>query len=719
MGKFRVAEALPGDVRRNIARVSPLRFEAAGVSPDAVAAVTGARTTYVRFLPALSSQCRENEILMDGVIRENAGTTLRAEVTVSLVTPKDAQSVLVNPLADLSWMDDHEQASFLRRYLMGIPMAVEDKVVVALPGAREVPFRVVGTAPSGCVVVGPGTAVRIQRQGSFGDSSSSVAYEDIGGLSEQVKLVREITELPLLYPDIFARIGIEPPRGILLFGPPGTGKTLIARAVAHESGAHFVHVNGPEIVNKYYGETEARLRELFDEARRKAPSILFLDELDAIAPKRSEAIGDVEKRVVGQLLALMDGLVSRGQVVVIGATNMPSLLDPALRRPGRFDREIVIPVPDTAGRLEILRIHTRGMALDEDVDLGRLAAMTHGYVGADIASLCREAGMLALRRVIPELPSAGREERERIASDLRVSMKDFIQASRAVRPSVTREFFTEIPDTTWADVGGLEEIKAKVEDVVILPLRNPQAALHLGTSAVRGLLFFGPSGTGKTLVARAMAREAGVNFLSISGAVLFSRWFGETERGLHELFDRAKQASPCILCIDEVDSLASMRSGTGAAAERAVSQLLVELDSMDALTDLVIVGTTNRMDLMDPAFLRPGRFDLAIEFPLPNAEDRAGIFEVHLRGRPLGQEVDIERLAVMSEGLTGAHISGICRRASFLALRDSVLGPSPGGVITMAHLLRATEEVIREREGLIGRQAPVAGEDRLKGGRAG
>ncbi|HHY46231.1 MAG TPA: CDC48 family AAA ATPase [Firmicutes bacterium] len=702
--KLRVVEALLEDARKGIVRVSQARFDQLGLTLGEIVAVTGRRTTYARLVPALSNQCTENEIMLDGITRENAGTTLHAEVTLSPATYKDAGSIVLTPLDPGTTFDREEDVEFLKRYIVGLPVTVEDKVAISLFGAKEASLRVTGTAPSGPVMITARTLIRIQKPDVFESALPKVTYEDIGGLAQQVRLVREIIELPLKYPEVFVRLGIEPPKGILLYGPPGTGKTLIARAVAGESGIHFIHVNGPEVMHKFYGESEARLREVFDEARRKAPSILFLDELDALAPKRSEVIGDVEKRVVGQLLALMDGMVSRGQVIVIGATNMPSLLDPALRRPGRFDREIFIPVPDRAGRLEIFQIHTRGMALAADVDLNTLASMTHGYVGADIASLCREAGMLALRRISPKLASLRPEERNELIGDLRVTMRDFVEAARDIQPSATREFFTELPDVKWEDVGGLDHIKEMLTELISWPIKYPEQFMQFGITSVRGVLFTGPSGTGKTLLAKALARETGVNFISVLGPSLFSKWFGESERALRELFQRAKQASPCILCIDEIDALAGMRGGQGSVSERIVSQLLMELDGLEDLKDVIVVGTTNRQDLIDPAFLRPGRFDLIVEFPLPDAADRLEIFKVHLRGKPVDQDVNLDQLAQSTEGLTGADISGICRRAAFLALGRHLAGDVKRSriasheapthpVITMEHFQRALEEV--------------------------
>ncbi len=691
-----IAEALPGDVRKGIVRVSQAVFDRLGLNPGDIVSITGSRTTYAKLLPSVFGTCSDTQVLADGVVRENAGTILAGEVVLTPAQISDASSLSVTPLDPDTRVEDEADINFLRKYLIGLPVTRGDKIVVSLFGSTDASLRVSGTAPAGPVRITAQTMIRVLQPDVFEDYLPKVSYEDIGGLAEQVRLVREIVELPLKRPELFIRLGIRPPKGILLYGPPGTGKTLIARAVASESLVHFIHVNGPEIMHKYYGESEAKLRQVFDEAKRKAPSILFLDELDALAPKRSEVIGDVEKRLVGQLLALMDGLVSRGQVIVIGATNMPNLLDPALRRPGRFDREVFIPVPDKEGRREIFAIQTRGMALDASVDLGVLATITHGYVGADIASICREAGMNALRRI---LPSHGDQ-----FPDVKVTMADFLAAAKEIQPTATREFYSERSEVSFKDVGGLTGIKEQLLQAIILPLKYSDEYRRFGFGPVKGVLLHGPSGTGKTLLAKALAAETGVNFISVLGPSLFSKWFGESERALKELFVRAKQASPCILCIDEIDAIAGTRGGQGSVAERLVSQLLMELDGLDNyLKPVIVIGTTNRFDLLDPAFLRPGRFDLQIEFPLPTEAERAEIFAVHLRNKPTAPDVIIQELAAKTPGLTGAAIYGICRRASASTLARYLTGREMGLVqedapcITRAELDRAIEEVVEKR----------------------
>ncbi|MEM3070672.1 MAG: CDC48 family AAA ATPase, partial [Candidatus Bathyarchaeia archaeon] len=502
---------------------------------------------------------------------------------------------------------------------------------------------------------------------------SKVTYEDIGGLGSELQRVREMIELPLKYPELFEKLGIEPPKGILLYGPPGTGKTLLAKAVAYETDAYFTSINGPEIMSKYYGESEARLREIFEEAEKNAPSIVFIDEIDAIAPKREEVTGEVERRVVAQLLALMDGLKSRGQVVVIGATNRPDAVDPALRRPGRFDREIEIGVPDRNGRLEILQIHTRGMPLSEDVDLERLADATHGFVGADLAALCKEAAMRALRRVMPEIDLKSKTIPPGVLEKLQVTMGDFLDALRDVEPSAMREVLVEVPNVHWSDVGDLEEAKQELIETVEWPLRYPEVFEYARASPPKGILLYGPPGTGKTLLAKALATESEVNFISVKGPELLSKWVGESEKGVRETFRKARTAAPAIIFFDEVDSLAPRR-GAGYAdsgvTERVISQLLTELDGLEELRNVVVLAATNRPDIIDPALLRPGRFDKLIYVPPPDHKTLIQIFKIHTREMPLSDDVDLKELARMCIGYSGADVEALCREAALNALRS-------------------------------------------------
>jgi transitional endoplasmic reticulum ATPase len=523
----------------------------------------------------------------------------------------------------------------------------------------------------------------LKLQSAAGPAAAAPAplsYEDIGGLKRQLERVREIVELPLRYPELFERLGIDAPKGVLLYGPPGCGKTLLARAVAHETEANFFSVNGPEIIHKFYGESEAHLRKLFEEAARRAPAILFLDEIDAIAPRRERVVGDVEKRVVAQLLALMDGLSRRQHVVVLAATNLPGALDPALRRPGRFDREISIPIPDQHGRQEILEIHSRGMPLAPDVELVRLAAITHGFVGADLEALCREAGMIALRRLLPAIDFSRPYVPDEVLARLAVTMNDFREALHEVEPSAVREVFVEVPNVAWGDVGGLEEIKSRLQEAVQWPLAHPELFQSLRLAPPKGALVCGPPGCGKTLLAKALATEAGVNFVSVKGPELLSMYVGESERSLRDVFRKARQAAPCIIFFDEIDALAATRSGGGndaGVAARVLSQLLTELDGIEELKGVFVLAATNRPDLLDPALLRPGRFDLRLDLPLPDRAAREKIFEIHLRGRPVEPASTAASLAEATDGLSGAEIEAVCRRAAMATIAQR-LAAAPG-----------------------------------------
>jgi transitional endoplasmic reticulum ATPase len=560
-------------------------------------------------------------------------------------------------------------------------------------GGRPRSFTVEGAAPRGAVLVSSDTEIAFRAQDSDASASYRVTYEDIGGLQREVSLVREMVELPLRFPELFGLLGIEAPRGVLLTGSPGTGKTLIARAVSNEVRAHFVHVNGPEVIHKFYGESEAKLRQVFDEARRNAPSIVFLDELDALAPKRAQVIGDVEKRVVAQLLALMDGLVERGQVIVIGATNLPEMVDPALRRPGRFDREIAIGIPDRAGRRQILGIHSRRMPRSADVDLDELADMTQGYVGADLAVLCKEAGMVALRRLLPGIRFEAEHAPVLDGVTVEVTRGDFLDAFKAVEPTATREFLAERPRAKLRDVGGLEREKRTLRSIVDL-VRGGGAALPPQLDPPKGILLTGASGTGKTLLAHALAGETGLTLLTVDLTSLLSKWVGESEKGLRDVFRRARQSSPCILFFDDVEGLAPDRAAqeAGSLAPRLVAQLLRELDELPGKLGVVVLGATSRPALLDPAVLRPGRFDYVVELPRPDRADRLAILELHARGLPLAPEVHLEDLAARTEGLTGADLRLACKKAAILALEQSRTGRQ-ALVITLGHFQEALGQI--------------------------
>jgi transitional endoplasmic reticulum ATPase len=544
--------------------------------------------------------------------------------------------------------------------------------------------------------------VRIEAPGS-GPDADRISYEDIGGLGDAVQRVREMIELPLRYPELFGRLGIDPPKGVLLHGPPGCGKTLLARAVASETNASFFLVSGPEVISKYYGESEAKLRQLFQQAQKEAPSIIFLDEIDAIAPKRENATGEVEKRVVAQLLALMDGLEARGQVIVIAATNLPNALDPALRRPGRFDREIAIGIPDTAGRREMLEIHTRGMPLASDVSVQVLAEVTHGFTGADIAALCREAAMAAVRRVLPRIDVHVNLLSNDELRDLHVCAADFAIALREVEPSALREVLVEVPDVSWDDIGGLEDAKRQLREAVEWPAQHPDLYEAAGLRPPKGILLYGPPGTGKTLLAKAAARQFGVNFIAVKGPELMSRYVGESEKALREIFRKARQAAPCVIFFDEVDALAPRRTSgaaDGHAGERIVAQLLCEMDGIEILEGVLVLAATNRLDILDPALLRPGRFDTLIGVGAPNEEERLAIVRVHTRAMPLAPDVDLVELARRTAGLSGAEIEKTARESALNAVREFLaFGSEAGpGVLQIASrhfdqaLAKSTEE---------------------------
>lgn len=671
---LRVAKAIPKDAGRGMARLDPADMERLGANVGDVVIIKGRqRSTALKIMPAQIAERGKRQIQIDGIARENAGAGLDERVVVELTKVRGAQAVTLTPTGSLR-APQARDASYVGQLIDGLVLQADERVSVNLFGSRPQNFTVSSTVPGGFVLIKPGTRVQIKTPpGKAGSRRGvqNVSYEDVGGLGRTVGRVREMIELPLRFPEVFERLGIDPPRGVLLYGPPGCGKTLLARAVASETAAHFIHVNGPEIIHKFYGESEAHLRRIFEEAEAKAPCIIFLDEIDGIAPKRTEVKGEVEKRVVAQMLALMDGLKTRGQVIVIGATNIPQNLDPALRRPGRFDREIEIGIPDRNGRGEILEIHTRGMPLAADVDAAHLAAVTHGFGGADLEALAREAAMVALRRLMPAIDLAAADIPYAELMALEVTMEDFLGALREVEPSALREVFTEIPDVSWDEVGGMEEAKAALREAVEWPLRYAPALAYAGARPAKGILLTGPPGGGKTLLAKAVAHESGVNFIAVKGPELLSKWVGESEKGIREVFKKARQAAPCIVFLDEIDALAPSRGAGGEnhVSERVVSQLLTELDGIEELRGVVTLATTNRPDILDAALLRPGRFDVQIEIAAPDAATRRAILAVHTRHQPLAGDADLDALAAETEGSMGADLAGICREAAMEAIR--------------------------------------------------
>ena len=687
-----VAEAASRDVGRGMVRVDPADITALGLAVGDLVAITGKRTTLARIMPAHPDQRGQSRIAMDGLVRSNAGAGLDEEVALRPGAASPARSVT---LKEIGARPTPADGVLLARLLDGIPMQVGDRVRAVLMGTQVREFSVEQTDPEGGVLISAHT--RIRAQGGS-EQTSGVTYEDIGGLRREVRRIREMIELPLKHPEVFQHLGIDPPKGVLLSGPPGTGKTLIARAVASEAGVHFIHINAPEVIDKMYGASEAALRGLFEDAQKRAPAILFIDEIDAIAPKREEMGGDrqVERRVVAQLLGLMDGLQSRGQVIVIAATNIPNALDPALRRPGRFDREIVIGVPDDAGRREILDIHTRGMPLDADIDLARIAFQTPGFVGADLASGCREAAMSALRRLIPDIDFG----EERIAAEklaaLSVTAADFTDARAGVQPSALREVLTQVSDKRWSDVGGLDAVKQQLIQAIQWPTLHAGLFRSAGISPPKGILFHGVPGSGKTLLAKALAGESGANFIAVKGPQLLSMWVGESERGIREVFRKARQTRPCIVFFDEIDTIAPSRGGRGGeVTDRVVAQLLTELDGIEDLHGVTIVAATNRLDQIDVALVRPGRFDILIAFGPPDLAERTAILGVHGGRMALATDVDLPAVALATDGMVGADLEALCRRAGMAAIRDAVAAGAAALTVTAAHFEWALTQGVR------------------------
>lgn len=702
--KLKVTEALSKDVGRAFARIGPEDLERLQVAIGDIVEIAGKRQAVCKAMPAYKEFRGRNRVQLDGITRENVGAGLDESVAVRKVSCQPARQVHLTPV---NITPSDRDLKYIGSLLDGLPVVEGDRVRTALFGNRNADFKVASTQPKGPVIIHTATHLMVGRAAVQEEAAATtVSYEDIGGLKPQLQRIREMIELPLRFPEVFKRLGIDAPKGVLLHGPPGCGKTLIARTIAQETEAQFFSISGPEVVHKFYGESEAHLRKIFEEATRKGPSIVFLDEIDAIAPRREKVVGDVEKRVVAQLLALMDGLNRRQNVLVIAATNIPNALDPALRRPGRFDREIVIPIPDRNGRQEILEIHSRGMPLAEDVDMARLAEITHGFVGADLEALCREAAMLRLRYLMPDIDFALTEIPYEQLAGLEVQMDDFLAALREVEPSAIREVFVEVPDVRWQDVGGLAYIKQRLIEAVEWPLKYPHLFRKAGTRPPTGIMVSGPPGCGKTLLAKAVATESGVNFISVKGPALLSMYVGESERGVREVFRKARLAAPCIVFFDEIDALVPVRGAGGIdshVAERVLSQFLTELDGIEELKGVMVLGATNRIDLLDPAILRPGRFDEIVEIPLPDSGDRRDIFTIHLRGKPLAAGIDPAGLAERSEGFSGADVAAVCHRAALRAVRRAVENPAGADIgqekvlIEAADLDAALEEVGRDK----------------------
>jgi len=670
--ELRVKKAEPVDAGTGIGRLDQETMEQLGVGVGELIKVIGDRDTPVKALPSRPGDDEKKILSIDGLTRSNAGVKLDETVRVEKWPGRKARTVTLKPLFTAKL--DEQDRQYVLSALNNHPVTEGDVVRIELFGAEKQDFVVEDVDPGeGPAILTTDTSLKVAKSGNGKPESEGLSYESIGGLDEEIARLREMIELPMKFPEVFQKLGIEPPKGVLLHGPPGTGKTLLARALAEETDAAFFNVSGPEIMGKYYGESEARLRSIFEDAEEDAPSIIFIDELDAIGSKRKELSGEkqVEKRVVAQLLSLMDGLESRGEVIVIGATNISDSIDPALRRPGRFDREIEVGIPDRKGRKEILQIHTRSMPMSEDVSLQELSDVTHGFVGADLESLAKEAAMVSLRRIFPEIDFAEKDIPYSVLRDLQVKEEDFREALKEITPSALREIFSEVPDVTWQDVGGLGEIKERLTEIIQWPFENKELFEKADTEPPKGVLLYGKPGTGKTLLAKAVAHEVRANFISVNASNFVSKWVGEAENKITEVFKKARQAAPCVLFFDEIDALTPRRgeSEGNQVLERVVSQLLVELDGTEELHGVVVIGATNRPDIIDPALLRSGRFEVQLELPEPDREAREEIFRVHTRKKPLADNTVLSELADDTKGLVGADIESICQNASFNAIR--------------------------------------------------
>jgi len=699
-----VAEAYREDIGRGIVRLSKGIMKELDLESGQAILIKGEKETCATVLRARPEDEGLNLIRMDATTRKNAGVSLGDAVKVRKVEEKEAKNVVIAPTEEVRFSGDPSE--YFKQLLLDRVVMQGDKFSINIWGTKLY-FVVTRTNPKGVVRITPRTNLIVSEKPAKDVSKvPKVSYEDIGGLKEEIEKIREMVELPLKYPELFEKLGVSPPKGVLLYGPPGTGKTMLAKAVANEADANFYVINGPEIMSKYYGESEENLRKIFEEAEKNAPSIIFIDEIDAIAPKREEVGGDVERRIVAQLLTLMDGLKERGKVIVIGATNMPNVLDPALRRPGRFDRELEIGVPNKEGRKEILQIHTRGMPLDKDVDLDRIAELTHGYTGADLSALCKESALECLREIVPEIDMDKEEIPQEILDKLVVRMDHFMMALGKIQPSALREVLIEIPKVKWKDIGGLEKVKKELKEVIELPLKNPEKFEKFGIRPIKGVLLYGPPGTGKTLLAKAAANESDANFISVKGPELLSKWVGESEKAIREIFRKARMTAPCIVFFDEIDSIAKSRGATFGddVTEKVLNQLLTELDGMEELNDVIFIAATNRKDLLDPALLRPGRIDREIEVPLPDEKARLEILKIHTRNMPLAKDVDLEKIAKETEVFNGADLEAICIEAGLLAMREQIKkGKEELKEIGMKYFEQALEK-IKKKKGLVNKK---------------
>ncbi len=669
--ELKVAEALPNDVGRWFVRVDSKARKELDVQVGDAVELKGKRTSAAIIWQAHPQDEGQSIVRMDGYQRQNAGVALGDKISIKKAEVKEAKKLVLAPTQPMKYSPGFDQ--FVKRKLIGRPLTRGNMVIVGTLGTSFPLIAIVVQPAAGIAVVGESTELQLKEEAVTEGAAQAqgISYEDIGGLREPIQKLREMVELPMRHPELFERLGIEAPKGVLIYGPPGTGKTLLAKAVASESDANFIHIGGPELVSKFVGESEEKMRQIFKDAEENAPTIIFMDEIDAIAPKREEVTGEVERRMVSQLLTLLDGMKARGQVIVIGATNRPNSIDPALRRPGRFDREIEIGVPDKIGRKEIMQIHTRSMPLAEDVSVDELASITHGYTGADISSLTKEAAMKALRRILPQINLEEQFIKQEVLDNLKVTRADFFDALREIHASALREVFVERPNVKWDDIGGLESVKANVKEAVELPLKSPEIFQKMGIRPIRGILLIGLPGTGKTMIAKAVATESEANFISIKGPEMLSKWVGESEKAVREIFRKARIAAPCIVFIDEIDSIAPHRGSIdegNRVAERVVDSLLTEIDGLQNLKNVVVIAATNRPDMLDPALMRPGRFDEIIEIPVPDEKTREAILKVHTKNMPL-HGVDMAELAKKTDGYSGADLENICREAGMFAIR--------------------------------------------------
>ncbi len=665
--QMRIGEAKQRDVGKKRARIGPEAMDFLKISPGDIIEVMGSRSSCAIIWPTDEDEKLPDIIRVDGQTRKNVGASINDIVKIRKVSSKIAKTVSLTPVNDSTTIDK-EFTDFVKNRLKGLPIVHGDEISVMILG-NSMDFKITKTSPKGVVKIDRSTNLNISSETTI-DRKVRVTYEEVGGLEEKVKAMRDIVELPLKHPELFTRLGVEPHSGILLYGPPGCGKTLLAKVLASESEANMFSINGPEIMNKYYGETEAKLRDIFKEAKDNSPSIIFIDEIDAIAPKREEAYGDVEKRVVAQILALMDGLNDRGNVIVLGATNRPDSVDPALRRPGRFDREFEISVPNEDGRLEILEIHTRGMPISEDVDLKELSLELHGYTGADIKSLCREAALKSIRRYLPEIDLETEKIPSEILQSMQIKLIDFYEAMQEVIPTAMREVYVERSKVWWKDVGGLSEIKKALTDNLTTAMKEPNKFTKMGIKPPKGALIYGPPGCGKTLLARALATETGANMILVRGPEILSKWMGESEKAIREIFRKAKASSPCVVIFDEMDSLARNRTGEGSSGENILSQILTEIE--DGISSrVVVIGITNRPDILDSSLLRTGRLDLSLYIPPPDEKSRLDIIKILTKKMPLTNDVKLQEIAIATQNFTGADLTDLCREAAILAMRNN------------------------------------------------